>query len=156
MSKLSNNYNFITYIVDMSLGEEEVFLLYKANNIVYERSILYGDFLESFFSLIIKTYLGKEYIIENQEHNHFNWCLETVINNFKKENINFKIVLKFKTEVFLYVKEIFYDAEDKDLNGDKMIKYWKHIFKYDGVKNKLNMETFIEMYKLLEISLLSK
>jgi len=140
----------------MPLSEEEIFLLYKANNVVYERVQLYGDFLETLFTLAVKTYLGEDYIVDNQEKNHFDWCLTKVVNDFGKENIHFKMSKEFKELSFDYVKDIFYDEEDKELYGDKMIKFWTHIFKYDGVKTKSDLDAFIEMYKILEICLFSK
>jgi hypothetical protein len=155
MSRLSNAYNFLAYM-SMPLGEEEIFLLYKANNVIYERALLYNDFLESLFTLINKTYLGPEFITEEDEKNHFNWCLTKIVEDFKKENICFKITREFKTYTFDYVKDIFYEKEDKEIYGDKMIKFWIHIFKYDGVKTKSDLDAFIDMYKILEICLMSQ
>lgn len=155
MSKLSNTYNFLAYM-SMPLSEEEIFLLYKANNVVYERVQLYSDFLETLCTLIVKTYLGEDYIVDNQEKNHFDWCLNKVVSDFNKENIHFKMSKNFKELCFDYVKDIFYDEEDKELYGDKMIKFWVHTFKYDGVKTKSDLDAFIQMYKILEICLFSK
>jgi len=56
----------------------------------------------------------------------------------------------------LYVKDIFYDQKEKEINGDKMCKFWNHVFKYDGMKTKSDLDAFIEMYKILDYSLLSK
>lgn len=138
------------------LTEEEISLVYKAHNVNYERCQLYYDFLDSFFTLINQTYLGEEYINGEQEQKHFDWCLNKVVENFKQENINFKLRKEFKELAFSYVKEIFYNEKDKDLYGDKMIKFWNHIFKYDGIKSKSDIDAFVEMYKILDISLLSK
>ncbi len=139
----------------MPLGEEEITLLYRANNIVYERVLLYNDFLESLFTIIVKTYLGNEFVDETQEKNHFNWCLTKVVSNFRKENINFNLTEEFKELTFDYTKDIFYDEDNKELYGDKMIKFWVHVFKYDGIKSKSDIDAFIEMYKILEICLFS-
>lgn len=142
--------------MNVPLTEEEISLVYKANNVIYERTILYRDFLDSFFTLICETYLGEEFITENQENEHFNWCLNRVVDNFKQENIFFKPNKKFKNISFSDVKEIFYDEKNKEINGDKMIKFWDNVFKYDGLKSKSDIDAFIEMYKILDYSLLSK
>jgi hypothetical protein len=142
--------------MNIPLTEEEINLVYKANNVNYERCILYSDFLESFFNLIRETYLGDEFINGEQEIKHFTWCLDKVVENFKKENIFFKPKKEFKDIGFSYVKEIFYDNKDKELSGDKMIKFWNHVFKYDGLKSKSDLDAFVEMYKILDYSLLSK
>jgi len=150
-----NIYNFLVYM-NMPLAEEEINLIYRANNVTYERCYLYYDFLTSFFTLVKETYLGEEYINGEQEKNHFNWCLNKVIEDFKKEDINFKIKDDFKDLCFTYVKEIFYEETDKEIHGDRMIKFWHHIFKYEGIKTKSDMDAFIQMYRILDSSLLSK
>ena len=142
--------------MNIPLTEEEINLVYRANNVNYERCLLYSDFLESFFSLINETYLGEEFINGDQEIKHFDWCLEKIVQNFNKENIKFNVKKNFKDISFAYVKQIFYDEKNKDLNGDKMIKFWNHVFKYEGVKSKSDLDAFIEMYKILDYSLLSE
>lgn len=151
----SNLHNFLAYM-NIPLTEEEINLVYKANNVNYERSILYYDFLDSFFSLIFNTYLGEEFIHDKQENEHFSWCLNKVVDNFKEEGINFKIKKNFKDLSFSYVKEFFYDDKNKEINGDKMIKFWNHVFKYNGIKTKSDLDAFVEMYKILDQALLSK
>lgn len=151
----SNIYNFLAYM-NIPLSEEEISLVYKANNVNYERSLLYHDFLESLFTLIYDTYLGEEFINGEQEIKHFNWCLKKVVDNFKKEQINFKLKKDFTDIGLSYVKEIFYDEKNKEIGGDKMIKFWNHVFKYDGLKTRSDLDAFIEMYKILDYSLLSK
>lgn len=152
---LNNIYNFLAYM-NLPLNDEEITLMYRANNVNYERCYLYYDFLNTFFSLISETYLGEEFIKGDQEKKHFDWCLNTVVENFKKENINFKFKDEFKDLSFTYVKEIFYDERDKELYGDKMVKFWNHIFKYDGMKTKSDMDAFVEMYRIMDASLLSR
>jgi len=152
---LNNIYNFLAYM-NVPLNEEEINLIYRANNVTYERCYLYYDFLNTLFSLINDTYLGEEFINGEQEKNHFDWCLNTVIENFNKENIHFKCTEHFKNVSFSYVKEIFYDEKNKEVYGDKMVKFWNHIFKYEGIKSKSDIDAFIEMYKILDFSLLSK
>ena len=149
-----NIYNFLAYM-NLPLNDEEINLIYRANNVNYERCYLYYDFLNSFFSLVSETYLGEEYINGEQEKKHFDWCLNRVVENFKKENINFNLRKEFKDLSFTYVKEVFYDEKNKDLYGDKMIKFWNHLFKYDGIKTKSDLDAFVEMYKILDASLLS-
>lgn len=141
--------------MNLPLNDEEINLIYRANNVNYERCYLYYDFLNSFFSLVSETYLGEEYINGEQEKKHFDWCLNRVVENFKKENINFNLKQEFKDLSFSYVKEVFYDENNKDLYGDKMIKFWNHLFKYDGIKTKSDLDAFVEMYKILDASLLS-
>lgn len=149
-----NIYNFLAYM-NLPLNDEEINLIYRANNVNYERCYLYYDFLNSFFSLVNDTYLGEEFINGEQEKKHFDWCLNKIVENFKKENINFNLRQEFTDLSFTYVKEVFYDEKNKELYGDKMIKFWNHIFKYDGVKTKSDLDAFVEMYKILDSSLLS-
>lgn len=156
MEDFSKNINNFLAYMNLPLTDEEISLVYKANNVNYERCLLYYDFLDSLFTLVYDTYLGKEFINGEQENKHFNWCLNKVVENFKKEDISFKIKKEFKDLALSYVKEIFYDDPNKELNGDKMVKFWNHVFKYDGIKSKSDLDAFIEMYKILDYSLLSK
>jgi hypothetical protein len=38
---------------------------------------------------------------------------------------------------------------------DKIVKYWAHIFKYSAIKTKSELDTMVDVYKILEKSLFS-
>ena len=140
--------------MNLPLNEDEISLLYRANNVNYEKCGLYYDFLDSFFLLIYETYLGNDFIHEEQERGHFNWCLNKVVDNFRSEGIIFNVTDEFKEISFSFVRDMFYRQKDTDINGDKMIRYWNHIFKYEGVKSKSDIDDFLKMYKILDSSLI--
>ena len=87
---------FMNYIAT-PLTYEQMHLLYRANNIKYERCNLYYDFIMSLNKIINGTYLGSDYINSEKEiTQHFNWCIDKVIDNFKEENIVFDDMTQIK------------------------------------------------------------
>ena len=61
-----NSAEFIKYITT-PLMFEEMHLLYKANNVKYDKCELYHDFILSLNKLIVETFLGDDVI--NSEEN---------------------------------------------------------------------------------------
>jgi hypothetical protein len=82
------------------MKDEDVIAWYLANNITIELTNLFRDFIISFLDLLKDTYLGDDTNTDSnltkvgmtveQKKDHFNWCWEKIVENFKKENINFK------------------------------------------------------------------
>ena len=67
-----NSAEFIKYITT-PLTKEEMHLLYKANNIKYDKCRLYGDFIITLNKLVVNTFLGDDVIhIEEDIKSHFN------------------------------------------------------------------------------------
>ena len=105
--------------------------------------------------LIVDTYLGDEYIInENQKLEHYNWCFKTVIENFKKEKIIFDNVNDLKDYFFFFYDELFY--KDKDKNIEKIDNLPELSFKFYRLKSRSDMDIMIELYRLFEKSLNEK
>jgi hypothetical protein len=148
-----NEYEFLKYVF-RPLTDEELTLLYRANNICYERCDLYSDFLQTIMDLIKTTYLGDDVIKTTQEkESHFKWCFNKVIENFKLENINFTKTSDLYEFLYSYTFDFFYNEKDKDSLNDKIVKYWQHIFKYSAIKTKSELDTMVDIYKILEKSL---
>ena len=99
MSLFNNMGNFFDWLAK-PMEKEDIVAWYLANNIIPEYTELFRDFCFSFYGLIKITYLGEEDIdsletkigmTEQQKKEHFNWCLNKTIENFKKENIEFQL-----------------------------------------------------------------
>ena len=88
--------NFLNYITK-NLDPEQVDIWFRVNNIIPERMDLYYDLSYSLFLLIKTTYLGyddeysetKVKMTNEDNQNHFDWCWDKIIENFRKENIKF-------------------------------------------------------------------
>jgi len=148
-----NTFEFMSYMVD-PLTYEQMNLLYKANDIKYEKCKLYYDIIKSLNKLIHDTYLGDEYINDTQKLGHYNWCFNTVIDNLKKEKIIFSNTNELKDYFFFFYDELFYKDKDKIL--DKIDNLPELSFNYSRLKSRSDMDIMVELYKLFEKSLNDK
>jgi len=150
--------DFIRYMRS-PLSEATIDMLYNSNNIMYEKVMLFGDFMKSFIDLTIKTYMGDNITDSTQKINHFQWCWDTTKNNFKKENIIFYDTLELENYVLEIMVELFYLSPDKELYGENSIRLmalWDNVFSFDVIKTQSDMDTFLELYKLFDKALENK
>ena len=132
------------------MSSESIKVLYMAHNIRYEKCQLYNDFIHSLIILIFDTYLGDDIMSEDDQRNHFKWCWNKNVENFKKEGIyleSFKLsryFLDFMLEVYYPVKN---KSENKFIHSN-ILNLWTYIFDYTSKKTKSDMDTLIEVYKL--------
>jgi len=145
--------NYIT----TPLTYDQMHLLYRANNVKYERCNLYHDFIMSLNSVINNTYLGSDYIISEKEIiQHYSWCIDKVINDFKKENIIFNDITKVKEYFYFFYYELFYKPEDKKNVLERLNNLGELSFNYHRLKSRSDIDVLIELYKLLDKSLNKK
>jgi len=133
--------------------KEQIDIWYRAHNIIREKSELYYDFLSSLLDLIDETYLGSDVLIsDNDIINHFNWCFAKITNNFDQERIHFVV----KSGHYEYLWALLYKGYYKSVNEEKhtiLSKYFKELFTFNKVKTPLELETFIEIYKIFDQNL---
>jgi hypothetical protein len=136
--------------INTPMSKESITVLYNANNITHEKCELYSDFIHSLILLVFDTYMGDDITSKEEQKNHFKWCWNKNIENFKKEGIGFA-----STKLYGYFLEFFidvyYSASKKDENPNirlNILKLWLYIFDYHNVKSKSDMDTLIEVYKL--------
>ena len=111
------NSEFMNYIIQ-PLTFEQMNLLYKANDIKFDKCGLYYDFIKSLNKLLSDTYLGAEYINSDKEtKEHYLWCFNKVIKNFKEEKIVFDNTDKLKEYFLYFYDELFYKDNDKSLEN---------------------------------------
>lgn len=158
--KKYNPDQFIKWLSE-PMKKEEVYLWKQANNIIPELSELFKDFSFSFYYLIRDTYLGNSMsernetsigMTEKDNLNHYRWCWDKTIDNFKKENI----VFEFSENDYEYFKtfffEVFYEQEDEFVK-DSLEDFLKQLFNTMRPISKSDIEMFTDVYKLLERSL---
>jgi len=143
------------------MDQDDITAWYLANNITPELTNLFRDFCLSFIYLIKETYLGDDSSDNNetrvgmtlkQKKEHFVWCWNKTIDNFKKENIDFKfndIDSEFFENFFF---EIFYDQQNIEMKV-AINNFFEQLFDIRQKKTKSDIEIFTDIYKLLERSL---
>ena len=132
-------------------------LLYRANNIKYEKCELFHDFIKSINKIIYKTYLGEEYISNAKEMvQHFNWCVDKVLSDFGEENIIFQDTTQIKEYFYFFYEELFYKRNEDVNKLDKLDKLANLSFNYHRLKSRSDIDVLIELYKLLDKSLTKK
>jgi len=149
-----DNSEFMNYMVT-PLSYEQIQLLYKANDIKFDRCNLYYDFIKSLNVTLFTTYLGEEYIkTESEIKEHFVWCLDKVIKDFNQEKIEFGDTGKIKDYFFYFYYELFYINNEKSL--EKLNKLADLSFDFNRIKSRSDMDILIELYKMFEKSLYYK
>ena len=150
---MMNSAEFIKYITN-PLTPEEMQLLYKANNIIYDKCELYYDFILTLNHVVVDTFLGDDVINSTEDiKNHFNWCIEKVLGNFKKEKIIFSNTLDIKEYFYNFYIELFYNQGEKKDCIDKLNKLGDLSFIYGRTKTRSDMDVLLELYRLFEKSL---
>lgn len=146
--------NFLNYI-NKPMSREGIAIVYSANNIKFERCELYGDFIQSLILLIFDTYLGDKLTDGEQQVNHFKWCWNKNIDNFKKEGITLES--KKLYDYFLgFMLEVYYPLTKKNENPNthkNILTLWSYLFDYNNQKTNSDIDTFVEVYKMFEKSL---
>jgi hypothetical protein len=133
--------------------KEQIDVWYRAHNIIREKAELYYDFISSLLNLIDETYLGSD-ILQSEKDilNHFNWCFNKITSNFKQE----KIYFADKNTHHEYLWLLFYESYYKSNNEEKhkiMSEYFKMLFTLNKIKNSVELEAFIDLYKIFDKNL---
>jgi len=153
MSNTRKN-NFLDYIHN-PMTRESIITHYNANNIISEKCELYGDFVQSLLLLLFDTYLGDDVTSVEEQVNHFNWCWNRNINNFKQEGLNFENNNLY--EYFLeFMLEVFYGSKEKNNieSLDKVIlKLWSDMFDFNKPRTNSDIDSLIEIYIIFEKSI---
>jgi HSP90 family molecular chaperone len=144
---------FLTYI-NKKLTSESMQLLYDANNITREKCELYSDFIQSLILIIFDTYMGDDVTSATEQINHFKWCWDKNVSNFKEEGftINSEKLYSYFLE---FMHEVYYPLPNKIENNNtytNLLKLWMFIFDFDEPKTKSDVDTLIEVYGLMSAS----
>ena len=143
------------------MSSEDVDIWYKANNIIPELTELFRDYSLSLVSLVQSTYLGNSHgdfsetkigMTTEEKQDHFKWCWNRTLDNFKKESIEF-IFRKEDYEYFeAFFFEVFYEQPDAEIRKE-MSKFFEELFNSRRLITKSDLEMFTDVYKTLERSL---
>lgn len=142
---------FLEYF-SKQLSFEQVIYLNTINNITQEKVELFRDFSISLTYIIEDTYLGDDVIeFQNDQVNHFNWCWDQNIKNFKQENIYFQSKGEHYYYYLAYFMDIYYGNSNKTKGLlIKMVDFWDDILSIDIAKTKSEHDLLSEIYKIMD------
>jgi len=150
--------NFFNYI-SKPISKDDIDTWFKINNILPEKLELYYDFSFSLYNLIKGTFLGENENFETNINmteedviNHFKWCWNKTIENFKKESIiftndgdHYKYFLSFFTDIF-------YNQNDKKIK-DSIGDFFDDIFNIEKTFTQSDLDIMLNIYKSLDNNL---
>lgn len=127
----------------------ETELIYTSNNIVFERSELYLDFLLTLDDLIETTYLGHDMMDEENRINHYNWCWNKSCYLLNTNKIDFT----YNDNGYVYLLDSYLESFYDDKKTTIHLKYfWVNLFNYSIKKSRPEIDAYIRIYKILETS----
>lgn len=137
------------------VSKEEVLIWFNIHNLSYEKIELYGDLVKSLYQVIVDTYLGEDEletrIILNDEDktNHFEWCWNKVINDFRKEKILLKNEGQHKDYFKSFFLDSFYDSNQKNLKI-AIPEFIDDVFNLEKPFTKSDLDILTELYIMFE------
>ena len=147
---MNKNYlnNFIDYF-SKKISLNDLNKLNIKQNIDSNCVELYHDFTISLTYIIDETYLGSDYIKDDNDiKSHFKWCWLKNIDNFKKEKIYIKESGAHYQYYFDYFYQIYYQSEKTDNLLKEIIEFWGLIFTLNKPKTMSQYDIFIEIYQI--------
>jgi len=151
MSNRRQIHKFLEYF-SKPLSFEQVQYLNTINNIMPEKVELFKEFSISLTYIINDTYLGDD-VVEFQEDqiNHFNWCWDKNIKNFKDENIFLQQKGEHYYYYLAYFMDIYYGNSNKSKGlFTKIVLFWDDVLSVDLLKTKSEYDLFCEIYKIMD------
>jgi len=148
--------NFFNYITK-PLTPEDVDIWFRVNNIIPEKLELFSDFSHSINILIVETYLGennssnetKIVMSEDDNRKHFEWCWNKVIDNFKKESINFNPKGDHYDYFESFFKDIFYNQKEEKVRNS-ISSFFNDLFDTKKPFTKSDLDMIATIYKVLD------
>lgn len=135
------------------LSMTEINTIYKFNKIKHTRVDLYSDFVQSLCDLVFSTYMGDDVTSVNDRTTHFDWCWNKNMKAYVE--MGYDLADWSDKQKYFYFRsfflDVFYHVEDKAEILEYNIKnVWDFIFNCDVEKSRLDVENFLEIYKMFE------
>lgn len=138
------------------MTQEDVDIWFRVNNIIPEKMELYYDFSFSLYQLIIETYLGddnngetKLLLNDEDKKNHFEWCWDQTIKNFKKEEIVFNKKGEHYEYFLNFFTDIFYNQNEIKIKNS-IGTFFKDLFDRNKSFTKSDLDMISAIYKSLD------
>lgn len=144
--------NFFNYITN-PLGDDEIDVWFKSNNICFEKLELFYDFSYSLNKILNDTYLGDtSEMTEEDNQNHFMWCWKKNIENYEKENIIFNLNGDHLAYFIEFFNEIFYKQSEKKVR-ESISTFLNETFNLNTPFTKSDLDVILTIYKSLETNM---
>jgi hypothetical protein len=142
------------------MSKEDVDLWFRINNLIPEKGELFFDFCYSLFNLMDTTYLGEEtfqvetkvILTDLDKEKHFEWCWNTTISNFKKENLYLEVQGDHYNYFLTFFMEVYYKQKNEKVR-DQISSFLVDLFDKQKTFTKSDLDLYTEMYKLLDRSI---
>jgi len=149
---MENKESYLEFITSENY-KHQIDVWYRAYNISWEKIELFHDFFFSLYELVNETYLGYDVIIDEiDQKNHFTWCWDKTIDNFRKE----RILFRERGEHYEYFWNLFLEAFYFIMENDetsKIPEYIDKLFNFNHKKTRSELDILTELYKLLNKNL---
>ena len=147
-------YNLDEYL-NLTVLEKSISDFYSRNKVDFAKADIFRSFTLFLNDTIQSTYVGDEFMDNNDKINHFKWVWYKISEEFIELGFDFK----HNSELFKYMKALFYDLFyqvdnkteqfNKDFfNNIKVII--DGIFNYTILKNMESLYIFIDIYNIFD------
>lgn len=152
--------NFFKWVTK-PIPNEDVEIWFNMNNMIPEKGELFYDFCISLYNLVSDTYLGGDgsnnetsvVMNDKDKEKHFQWCWNTTIENFKKENIKFSIKGDHYDYFHTFFIEVFYNQKNNSVK-ESIGVFLGELFDKNKTFTKSDLDLYTEIYKLLDKNIL--
>lgn len=151
MTSMENFFNYMT----KTIPKDEILIWFNIHNMYYEKIELYGDIFKSLTYVITDTHMGDEFretkiiLTKKDNENHFNWCWNKVVEDFRKENIIIGEEGDHKEYFISFFDDAFYYQPDKQ-NRESIYTFLDDIFNIHTDFVKPDLDILTEFYKILQ------
>jgi hypothetical protein len=151
-NRILRSVDFIEYI-SKPMDRKDINMILKINGFIKERGDLLFDFTNSVIQKMIKTYLGDNLMSDEDKKKHFDWCWNSVLEDFSKEYIFFNKKGDLYGYFSYFFYEIFYKEDLKEEKSfEKTLYFVINSFNYNEIKTKSELDNFLELYKIFNKS----
>lgn len=146
--------NFFNYMTK-TIPKDEIIIWFNIHNMYYEKIELYGDIFKSLNYVILETHMGNEYretkiiLTKEDNENHFEWCWDKIVEDFRKENIIIDKNGEHKEYFMSFFNDSFYNQPDKNTR-ESINNFLNDIFNVDKVFIKQDLDILTEFYRILQ------
>lgn len=146
--------NFFNYMAK-TIPKDEIVIWFNIHNMYYEKIELYGDIFKSLNYIILHTYLGDEFretkikLTKEDNDNHFNWCWNKMIDDFRKENIIIHNEGEHRDFLESFFNDTFYNQPNKK-ERHSISKFLEDIFDVNEPFIKPDLDILTDFYKILK------